>query len=177
MRCCLMRSVCQTRRKRKNRNAIPFQNSPLATIRTSRKAACRFDRRRYQGRAKGPICIAWSMSVGERYEMNRPELPVTYSPAEVAEYFGVTRRTIYEWLLSGALKADKAGPRRWVITRDSIDSFINASARKETPALAPKPEPVQHTLPPEMLPIGSGRVMPATREPAGPRPKPNKRRK
>jgi excisionase family DNA binding protein len=109
--------------------------------------------------------------------MDKPKLPVTYSPSEVAEHFGVTRRTVYEWLLSGALTADKAGPRKWRISRDDLDLFIAASsARKEKPVASPKadimPTPTQHTLPPEMLPTGSGRVM--VPEPATARPKPQK---
>lgn len=110
--------------------------------------------------------------------MDKPKLPVTYSPAEVAEYCGVTRRTVYEWLSTGALKADKLGPRRWRITRDSIDAFVNASARKESQVQSPSPGPVQHVLPQEYLPTGSGLIQPVPlRKPTGNRPKTNKRRK
>lgn len=98
----------------------------------------------------------------------RTPLPTTYSPEEVAEYCHVTRRTVYEWLSKGILIADKAGPRRWLITRQNIDTMLQQqrkpkekiTARKDKAAAAAKPAAVQPELPSEMLPQGSGNFAP-----------------
>jgi len=98
----------------------------------------------------------------------RTPLPFTYTPEEVAEYCHVTRRTVYQWLSDGRLKGEQAGPRRWLISRQQIEAFlqqqkqpkVKITARKDKSAAAPKPDAVQPELPSELLPQGSGNFAP-----------------
>ena len=46
-----------------------------------------------------------------------------YSPAEVAELLGVTRRTVYAWIKAGVLPAIKSGPKLWLISQDLLSTF------------------------------------------------------
>lgn len=46
-----------------------------------------------------------------------------YTPEEVADMLRVTRRTVYEWIRSGQLKAVKVG-RQWRITEDDISKMM-----------------------------------------------------
>jgi excisionase family DNA binding protein len=77
-----------------------------------------------------------------------PVLPSYYSPDEVAASLKVTRRTVYNWLYSGALKGAKAGVS-WRITQGQLDAFLKSDAPrsvsskgKETSA----PDPAQTTI-------------------------------
>ena len=56
----------------------------------------------------------------------------TYDTSEVAELCHVTRRTVYNWITSGLLKADKVGPRRWVIRGPFLESFLNRDSVPDT---------------------------------------------
>ena len=43
---------------------------------------------------------------------------------EVADYLGLTRRTIYTYIQSGSLRAVKVG-REWRIKESELEAFIN----------------------------------------------------
>ena len=45
-----------------------------------------------------------------------------FSPQEVAEQLGVTKKTVYKWLKSRELSADRAG-HKWRITQADVDAF------------------------------------------------------
>ncbi len=49
------------------------------------------------------------------------------TPAEVAAELKVTVVTVRRWITSGALRASKAGPRRWMIRRPDLDAFVSGS--------------------------------------------------
>lgn len=50
-------------------------------------------------------------------------MPKYLTPEEVAEELRVTRRTVYEWLGTGRLKAYRAG-NFWRITREQLERFL-----------------------------------------------------
>lgn len=79
--------------------------------------------------------------------MKKP-LPTFYEPEEVAESFGVTRRTVYNWLLSGKLPADKAG-HGWRITEEHLKQFSEASKRASKRQPEPASAPEQLEIPKE----------------------------
>jgi excisionase family DNA binding protein len=54
----------------------------------------------------------------------------TYDPSEVAELCHVTRRTVYNWITSGLLKAEKVGPRRWIVRGAFIKTFLERGGVK-----------------------------------------------
>ena len=56
------------------------------------------------------------------------------TPARVAEEVHVTVVTVRRWINSGALRASKAGPRRWMVRRSDLDAFLAASASHESEA-------------------------------------------
>lgn len=43
-----------------------------------------------------------------------------YTPAEIAEMFHVTRRTVYSWMKEGKLKAFKVG-KGWMISQEELN--------------------------------------------------------
>ena len=45
-----------------------------------------------------------------------------YTLEELAELLQVTRRSLYNWIKSGKLKAFKAG-REWRVTGEAVDEF------------------------------------------------------
>ncbi|MBU4533589.1 MAG: helix-turn-helix domain-containing protein [Firmicutes bacterium] len=47
-----------------------------------------------------------------------------FTPEEAAEYLKVTRRTIYNWLLSGRLPGQKLGPKLWRIRKQDLDAML-----------------------------------------------------
>jgi excisionase family DNA binding protein len=49
---------------------------------------------------------------------------VLYSPEQVAEITGVTRRTVYAWLTGGFLVGVKHGPRMWRIREADFKAFL-----------------------------------------------------
>jgi excisionase family DNA binding protein len=64
-----------------------------------------------------------------------------YSPEEVAELYGVTRHTVYEWLQTGRLAGMKVsdGPRaKWRVSPAALDAFEAASLRSR--CFAPDPD-------------------------------------
>jgi excisionase family DNA binding protein len=54
---------------------------------------------------------------------------VFYTPAQIAEMFGVTRRTVYSWITNGHMPATKAGPKLWQVTQEQLDVFLAVSER------------------------------------------------
>jgi excisionase family DNA binding protein len=71
------------------------------------------------------------------------------TPAEVAEELKVTVVTIRRWIASGALRASKAGPRRWMVRRSDLDAFLSDSAtRDETPKPSKDPSFLKHLVVP-----------------------------
>lgn len=63
----------------------------------------------------------------------------TYDTSEVAELCHVTRRTVYNWITSGALKAEKVGPTRWIIRGIYLKAFMEKSPSGPGPTPAPAP--------------------------------------
>ncbi len=51
------------------------------------------------------------------------------TPAQVAEELQVTVITVRRWITTGALRAAKAGPRRWMVRRSDLATFLSASDR------------------------------------------------
>lgn len=49
-------------------------------------------------------------------------LPALYTPKDVAELLGLSRRRIYDWLNKGWLRGHRKGGR-WVITPQDLDIF------------------------------------------------------
>ena len=45
-----------------------------------------------------------------------------YTIKEVRELLGVTRRTLYNWIKDGKIKAFKAG-KEWRVTRKALEEF------------------------------------------------------
>jgi excisionase family DNA binding protein len=64
-------------------------------------------------------------------------LPSFYTPDEVAASLRVTRRTVYNWLASGALTGARTGGV-WRISQMQIDAFLSSVGRVAPP---PEPEP------------------------------------
>lgn len=54
---------------------------------------------------------------------------VYYTPLELAEMFGVSRRTIYAWFASGLLPSVKAGPKLRYVTPQQLEQFLESSGR------------------------------------------------
>jgi len=50
-------------------------------------------------------------------------LPTFYTPSEVAGKLKVTRRSVYQWLISGQLSGLKAG-QSWRITEEALIAFM-----------------------------------------------------
>ena len=51
-------------------------------------------------------------------------LPALYTPEEAAAKLKVTRRAVYQWLLSGKLKGFRAG-QYWRISEEDLMQFMN----------------------------------------------------
>ena len=51
-------------------------------------------------------------------------LPVLYTPEEVAKELKATRRTVYRWLVSGALRGKRAGDG-WRIAEADLTAFLD----------------------------------------------------
>jgi excisionase family DNA binding protein len=50
------------------------------------------------------------------------------TPTQAAEELHVTVVTVRRWINSGALRASKAGPRKWMIRRSDLDEFLSVAA-------------------------------------------------
>jgi len=51
-----------------------------------------------------------------------------YTLEEIVQLLQVTRRTIYNWIKDGKLKAFKAG-RKWLVTREALNEFTQNGTR------------------------------------------------
>lgn len=82
--------------------------------------------------------------------MTAQEASELLTPSKVAEEVHVTVATVRRWINSGALRASKAGPRRWMVRRSDLDAFLAGSARDE-PAVEPSEDPSfrKHLVVPE----------------------------
>lgn len=75
----------------------------------------------------------------------------TYDPSEVAELCHVTRRTVYNWITSGLLKAEKVGPRRWIVRGAFLKTFLERGGVKPAtpvPAAARTAAPIPASVSP-----------------------------
>lgn len=54
-----------------------------------------------------------------------PKIATVYTLEEIAEMLKVTRRTLYTYIKTGALKAIKIG-RTWRVTEKQLDEFMNS---------------------------------------------------
>ena len=80
--------------------------------------------------------------------MNKPDYLADYlSPSDVAAALKVSRRTVYEWLLTGKLVAYRPAGR-YLITREQLNAFVMRPYAAHVAAVAEKAatvaaEPVQ----------------------------------
>ena len=67
-----------------------------------------------------------------------------YTAQELAEMFGVVRRTVYVWMDTGLLPYTKAGPKLRYVTPGQLDTFLASSGRpmpsKSATSAAAEPE-------------------------------------
>ncbi len=68
--------------------------------------------------------------------MNTPDKKI-YTVMAIADYFSVTRRTVYSWIEGGRLKAAKIG-KSWIITEDSLAEFLANGTHDSEPKEAPE---------------------------------------
>lgn len=61
--------------------------------------------------------------------MAKKEINV-YSLSEVIEILGVTRRTLYNWIKDGKIKAIKAG-QQWRITQEALEDFLQTGTEQK----------------------------------------------
>lgn len=61
--------------------------------------------------------------------MAKKEINV-YSLSEVIEILGVTRRTLYNWIKDGKIKAIKAG-QQWRITEEALEEFLQTGTEQK----------------------------------------------
>ena len=52
-----------------------------------------------------------------------------YTLEEVQTLLQVTRRTLYNWIKDGKLKAFRAG-RQWRVTKEALEAFTQTGTRK-----------------------------------------------
>lgn len=57
-----------------------------------------------------------------------PALPVLLTPADVAEFLRVPRRTVYEWIDSGQLPSHRVGTRLLRIFREDVLALLQRVA-------------------------------------------------
>ena len=62
------------------------------------------------------------------------------TPAQVADELQVTVVTVRRWIASRALRATKAGPRRWMVRRSDLDAFL-AGGGREGPSVEVSEDP------------------------------------
>ncbi len=54
------------------------------------------------------------------------------TPAQVADELQVTTITVRRWITTGQLPASKAGPRKWMIRRSDLSSFLAGTPTEPT---------------------------------------------
>jgi excisionase family DNA binding protein len=71
------------------------------------------------------------------------------TPAQVAHELQVTVVTVRRWIANRELAASKAGPRRWMIRRSDLDSFLAGGGQPGTsPAASEDPSFRKHLVMP-----------------------------
>ena len=53
------------------------------------------------------------------------------TPAQVADELQVTVVTVRRWIANRELRATKAGPRRWTISRSDLKAFLAAGGQSD----------------------------------------------
>jgi excisionase family DNA binding protein len=86
--------------------------------------------------------------VDGKYQKVQPEY---LSPAGVAEYLRVNRRTVYTWIKEGYLPAIKTGPKLWAISLADLQKFLSPGAARKAQA-APTVAPALYSTVPGRLP-------------------------
>ena len=54
-----------------------------------------------------------------------------YTLQEVADYLKVTRQTIYNYVQSGKLKANKIGTQQYRVTEKDLQAFLTGGKKKK----------------------------------------------
>ncbi len=54
------------------------------------------------------------------------------TPAQVADELQVTVVTVRRWIANRELRATKAGPRRWMIRRSELNSFLAGGGQSDS---------------------------------------------
>jgi excisionase family DNA binding protein len=76
--------------------------------------------------------------------------PEYLSPAGVAKYLGVNRRTVYTWIKGNYLPAVKTGPKLWAVALTDLQNFLQPGAARRAaaaPAVKPSSLPQPFILP------------------------------
>jgi excisionase family DNA binding protein len=92
----------------------------------------------------------------------KPNLPVYFTPEEVAAALRVTAPTVYEWLRSRQLEGVKAG-KFWRVSQDALEAFLKIERgrggrpkKSAAPPAGPvvQAEPEKPAAPPARSPAG-----------------------
>lgn len=57
-----------------------------------------------------------------------------YTLEELGELLQVTRRTLYNWIKSGKLRAFKVG-KEWRVTKETLEDFVQTGTEPQTEAI------------------------------------------
>lgn len=80
-----------------------------------------------------------------------------YTAQELADMFGVVRRTVYVWMDTGLLPYTKAGPKLRYVTVAQLDTFLANSGRPmPSKKTASKPVAVNPSVPSADEPEAAG---------------------
>lgn len=72
------------------------------------------------------------------------------TPAQIAEELQVTVITVRRWITTGALRASKAGPRRWMVRRSDLEGFLSIGDRSGASIEASEdPSFIEHLVAPD----------------------------
>lgn len=61
--------------------------------------------------------------VEQKPRSKQPKRKELYTPAEVADELGLTRRTVYSWISSGRIPAGKIGPKMWAVRAHTVEAL------------------------------------------------------
>lgn len=72
------------------------------------------------------------------------------TPAQVAGELQVTVITVRGWITTGALRASKAGPRRWMVRQSDLAAFL-AGGNQARATAEPSEDPsfIEHLVVPD----------------------------
>jgi excisionase family DNA binding protein len=72
------------------------------------------------------------------------------TPAQVADELQVTVVTVRRWIANRELRATKAGPRRWMISRSDLNSFMARGGQPDAdPDVSEDPSFSKHLVAPD----------------------------